>query len=435
VTRSADVVVVGGGPAGSLAAFTLAARGVRVVLLDKKRFPRDKPCGGGIRYSVFRRFPGLTTLLRSTVAIHEIRKVLMESPGGATVLATSERPFYVTLRRTEFDAALLTAARAGGAEVVEGERVSDIERTAEGLTVRTIAGTAVRARIVVGADGVNSIVALAAGLTRGFAENGLAIDTMEETELAELSTVDSDTMYVAYGYKGWPGYGYVFPKTAHVDAGVGFLLSFFKRELSCSPYEHHRRFLEEAVDKNWVSGRSNRANFKAYRLPLGGPLARTYADGVLLAGDAAGFVNAYTGEGIYYAMVTGQLAGDAAASALAEGDVSAARLAAYQVAWQREIGEELTDSLRIQRRLFTHPRLVDRIIRTAAADLELCRLFAAVALGEESLRRRKWAIAARFVLAMVRPRFSASSRLSPPRSGSGRARRGEHAAVSPSDCC
>jgi geranylgeranyl reductase family protein len=435
VTRSADVVVVGGGPAGSLAAFTLAARGVRVVLLDKKRFPRDKPCGGGIRYSVFRRFPGLTTLLRSTVAIHEIRKVLMESPGGATVLATSERPFYVTLRRTEFDAALLTAARAGGAEVVEGERVSDIERTAEGLTVRTIAGTAVRARIVVGADGVNSIVALAAGLTRGFAENGLAIDTMEETELAELSTVDSDTMYVAYGYKGWPGYGYVFPKTAHVDAGVGFLLSFFKRELSCSPYEHHRRFLEEAVDKNWVSGRSNRANFKAYRLPLGGPLARTYADGVLLAGDAAGFVNAYTGEGIYYAMVTGQLAGDAAASALAEGDVSAARLAAYQVAWQREIGEELTDSLRIQRRLFTHPRLVDRIIRTAAADRELCRLFAAVALGEESLRRRKWAIAARFVLAMVRPRFSASSRLSPPRSGSGRARRGEHATVSPSDCC
>jgi geranylgeranyl reductase family protein len=415
VTRSAEVVVVGGGPAGSVTALTLARRGVRVVLLDKKRFPRDKPCGGGIRYSVFRRFPALGPSLRARVAIHEIRKVLMEAPGGATVLATSENPFYVTLRRTEFDTALLAAARANGAAVAEGERVSDVERTDEGLTVRTIAGMAIRTRIVVGADGVNSVVARAAGLTRGFAERGLAIDTMEETELAELSAVDSDTMYVAYGYKGWPGYGYVFPKTAHVDAGVGFLLSFFKRELQGAPYEHHRRFLEEAATKNWVRGRSNPRNFKAYRLPLGGPLARTYADGILLAGDAAGFVNAYTGEGIYYAMVTGQLAGETAARALSAGEVTAARLAAYQVAWQREIGEELADSVRIQRRLFAHPRLVDRVVRAAAADGELSRLFAAVVLGEESLRRRKLELAARFLLALARPRRASPRRAMPPR--------------------
>ena len=77
-----DVVVVGGGPAGSLAALTLARRGVRTLVLDTKRFPRDKPCGGGIRHGVYRRFPDLADYLRSTVAIHEIRRVLMESPSA-----------------------------------------------------------------------------------------------------------------------------------------------------------------------------------------------------------------------------------------------------------------------------------------------------------------------------------------------------------------
>jgi geranylgeranyl reductase family protein len=403
-TRRAEAVVVGGGPAGALAALSLARRGVDVVVLDKKRFPRDKPCGGGIRHGVFRRFPDLAPALRTRVAVHEIRKVLMESPGGAAVLAASPRPFYITLRRTELDAALLDRARAEGAAVVEGARATGMEQAMGETVVRCVDGRAFGARLVIGCDGVNSIVARQAGLTRGFPDEVLAIDTMEETPLAELATAAADTMYVAYGYKGWPGYGYVFPKAAHVDAGVGFLVPFFKGALGGRAYPQHRRFLEEAAGKGWVRGRSNAANFKAYRLPLGGPLARTYARGVLVAGDAGGFVNAYTGEGIYHAMVTGQLAGEVAAQALAEDDVSAARLARYQVAWQREIGEELTDSLRIQRRLFARPGLVDRVIRAAAADPALCRLFAAVALGEESLRRRKLEMAARLLLALARPR-------------------------------
>jgi flavin-dependent dehydrogenase len=125
---------------------------------------------------------------------------------------------------------------------------------------------------------------------------------------------------------------------------------------------------------------------------------------VLLAGDAGGFVNAYTGEGIYYAMVTGEHAGETAARAVASGDASAAALRAYETAWRREIGDELADSVRIQRRLFANPGLVDRVIAAAARDPKLCRLFAKVALGEESLRRRKWEMAARFLLARFRPR-------------------------------
>jgi geranylgeranyl reductase family protein len=405
VNEACDVIVVGGGPAGSMAALTLARRGIATLLLDKKRFPRDKPCGGGIRHGLYRRFPDLADHIRARVAVHEIRRVRMESPAGYEVVASGDAPFYLTLRRAEFDAALLAAARAAGARVVEGVRVSGIDRAGAGLVVRCVDGRAFPAALAIGADGVNSVVARAAGLTPGFADETLAIDTMEETPLAELATLEPDTMYVAYGYKGWPGYGYVFPKRDCVDAGVGFLLPFFKDVLGGKPHAVHARFLEEAAARGVVRGRSNPANFKAYRLPLGGPLARTYADRMLVCGDAGGFVNAYTGEGIYHAMVTGHHAGEVAADAVARRAYSAAGLADYEARWRREIGEELADSVRIQRRLFASPALADAIIRAASLDARLCRLFALVALGEASLRRHRLEIAWRFLAAKARGRW------------------------------
>src|SRR2546427_9809334 len=137
---------------------------------------------------------------------------------------------------------------------------------------------------------------------------------------------------------GYRGYGYVFTKRHHVDAGVGFLLSFFKAKLGGAPYEHHARFVEDARDRGVVHGRSNPKNFKAYRLPLGGPLARTYADRVLVCGDAAGVVNGYTREGIYHAMVTGQLAAETAADSLQRGRCGAAAPASYEAGAPPESG-------------------------------------------------------------------------------------------------
>lgn len=402
--REPEVIVVGAGPAGATAAAALAEHGVRTLLLDRKRFPRDKPCGGGARYGLLRRFPALAAWLRDRVALHEIRRVHMESPSGASVVAELEAPLYLTFRRLEFDAALVDRARQAGARVVEDARVIALERAPGGVTARCYDGRAFSGVLVIGADGVNSVVAREAGLTRGFPDEALAVDTMEETPLAELSPARADTIYVAYGWRGWPGYGYVFPKRHHVDAGVGFLLPFFRR-LDGAAYDHHARFLDEARARGTVRGRSNPANFKAYRLPLGGPLARTVGERVMLCGDAGGFVNAYTGEGIYYAMVTGEHAAATATDAVAAGATSERALSRYETRWRAEIGDELADSVRIQRRLFASPRLADAVIAAAAVDHKLCRLFALVALGEERLRRRKLEMVWRFSLAALRHRL------------------------------
>ncbi|HXV93399.1 MAG TPA: geranylgeranyl reductase family protein, partial [Pseudonocardia sp.] len=298
-TLHADVIVVGAGPAGATAAATLAARGVRTLLVDRKRFPRDKPCGGGIRAGFAGRFPEAAAHLRARVPLHPVRRVWMEAPSGASVIAELDRPLYLTFRRLEFDAALVDLARARGAEVQEGVRVVGIARTAGTVRIQRSGGTDLIARVVIGADGVNSVVAREVGLTAGLSESELALDTMEESPLADLALADMQTMYVAYGYKGRPGYAYAFPKAACIDAGVGYIQAYFKHTLRGAPYDHHRAFLEEAAARGIVRGRSRQENFRAFRLPLAGPLARTASDHALVCGDAGGFVNAYTGEGIY----------------------------------------------------------------------------------------------------------------------------------------
>jgi flavin-dependent dehydrogenase len=234
---------------------------------------------------------------------------------------------------------------------------------------------------------------------------------MEETPYQELSVVDRDRMYIYYRIQGQYGYGYIFPKTNHLNLGVGFKLDYYLSELRGRQYSYHRAFVEEQTSKGLLKGQSDRANFRAFPLPISGPLPRTYSDRALVAGDAGGFVNAFTAEGIYYAMVSGEHAARAAIQALRAGEFSSGRLRSYEQSWKREIGIELAKSVSIQKLLLADPGRVDRIVRAARRNPALADLLARYATGAISHREFRRALLGRAlplyvaekVRALVRP--------------------------------
>jgi flavin-dependent dehydrogenase len=188
-------------------------------------------------------------------------------------------------------------------------------------------------------------------------------------------------MYVYYRIRSHYGYGYVFPKTNHINLGVGFKLNYYLSNLRGEHYAHHSSFVEDLAAKRLVAGRSNRGNFRAFPLPVSGPLPRTYGERVLLSGDAGGFVNALTAEGIYYAMVSGEHAARTAIRAVRANDFTTRQLAGYEQAWKQEIGRELTKSVSLQKLLLHDPNRVDRIVKAAGRNQVLADLLAGYATG------------------------------------------------------
>ncbi len=146
-----------------------------------------------------------------------------------------------------------------------------------------------------------------------------------------------------------------------MNVGIGWLLSHFDREVTAAPYDLQDAFVRSLVARNVLAGRSDRAWFTPFLIPVGGPLPRAFDGRVLFAGDAGGFVNAITAEGIYYAMVSGELA----ARAIDAAGVARASTAGvqYDRAWRAEIGSELADAVLVQRHLFSsHARVRNAIV-------------------------------------------------------------------------
>jgi geranylgeranyl reductase family protein len=398
----ADVLVVGAGPAGSTAARTLAGAGISTLLLDRTRFPRHKACGGALSARAVTRFPYLRPAL-DRIGTHWISRLHLEGPGGSSVRLQSPAPAALMIRRLEFDHLLRELAREAGATIVEQAEVVDAVHRGNRIEVQARDGRRFTGRYVVASDGVHSVTARRLGIVDAWPRTSLAIDMMEETPNSVLRPVDPGTLWVRYGARAprgngaaglWEGYAYVFPKRHYTNAGIGYLLQKYRAASARPAYESQRAFVNELIQCGVLAGASAREYFTPFLIPVAGPRRTVGRGPVLLAGDSAGFVNGLTAEGIYYAMVSGDLAATAlvGACAASAGPDPAMR---YSTAWRAEVGAELRDSVRLQRYLFGDPSRIDRAIAAAQDSSSLSGMVIRYFIGEVSYSRVRVAILAR----------------------------------------
>ncbi len=377
-----DIIIVGGGPAGATAAYQLGQAGAKVLLIDKAaEFPREKPCGGGLSARLLDRFPYVREFLAAgEVPVNPVCRVHLESPDGTRVTYQQAEPILSLIRRWEFDAALFRRA-ASVCAVRQGVMIRRCIVQPDHVELESTTGELFTAPMILGADSANSVIARHTGLRSEAAHKEYAVDMMEETDYRRLDVKDRDSIYLFLTLTETFGYGYIFPKTAHLNLGFGCKLDWYLKALRGKGAEHHAAWVDKLKEKGDVTGETNRNGYKAFPIPVSGPLEKTYTNRVLLAGDAGGFVNAFTAEGIFYAMTSGSLAADTALTAIRKQRYDERELSAYQTAWQKEIGSDLQHAVEIQHRLFNGSGRMDALVRKAKEDPELLRLIIGYSMG------------------------------------------------------
>jgi geranylgeranyl reductase family protein len=288
-----DALVVGAGPAGSATALRLARAGAGVLLVDKQRFPRDKPCGGGLTGRALRRAPCDV----GPVVEHDVDRFELRLRYRRRFVRGSDVPLIRMTQRRRLDAFLAEQAALAGADFRDGVTVEGLSAGPDGVEA-TVGGERVHASVAVGADGANGVTARAAGVepdaVRGVAlEGNVSYEDVDAGRYAGLAVVELGTVP--------GGYGWVFPKGDHANVGVGGWPAEGPR------IRDHLRgpCAAHGIDPERLS------DVRGHRLPMrraGSPAARGR---VLLVGDAAALVDPLSGDGIYEAFVSAELAADA----------------------------------------------------------------------------------------------------------------------------
>jgi geranylgeranyl reductase family protein len=319
--ETVDVVVVGAGPAGSSAALELERLGIGYLLLDRAVFPREKPCAGILPPKI----TDLTGPIPAAVFDRRIRGYMLHTASGAKFRSPFARPGYA-VDRSRFDDWLLSRLRTRP----RCETFLDASEEGGLLRVRT-AEFELGCRVLIGADGANSRVRAIVRVPPG--RMAVACQASVPMSGPGITGMTGDWFHVIYLVPG--GYGWVAPHSENLLVGIGSLL----------PRYAGRKALEKFLSTPQVqalTGGSEIDEVRAHRIPMSGPSKRVGHGRMVLAGDAGGFVFPGTGEGIRFAMASGNCAARAAASAV-KGGSTGARL---QRDYKRLLSEEGLLSLR-----------------------------------------------------------------------------------------
>jgi geranylgeranyl reductase family protein len=346
-----DVIIVGAGPAGSLLAYLLASQNARVLLIDKKHLPRDKPCGGGLT-------PRALALLP-----FEIGEVVEEYAysveafvnGKPAFVVHRDHPLITMVMRSRLDHFLAMKAVRAGATLEDGVTFNALHPSGDGLSIHTSEGI-FKGGLIVGADGVNSRVARALGL-----EVRRQVMKAVEGEVYHpdfsFSRLFRNTAHFDFGQIP-EGYGWIFPKRDHLSVGV---LSMSRRVKLMKPY-----FNAYLAAKN-IHASAKVKPFLTHLIPIvpdkGSILATERG---LLVGDAAGFADPITGEGMTYAFRGAHIACSVIMDALISGPK---RLEAYTPILRKGLGHDLIFAKRFAYLLYKCPRFSARIIRAHGGRL------------------------------------------------------------------
>lgn len=353
-THAYDVLIIGGGPVGCQVAVGLAGRGHRVAVLERKLDPgTDVCCTGIVSEECVREYS-----IDESLIWRHVRGARLIAPSGGELAFQRDRPQAAVLDRGAFNAAWVGRARRAGANVLLGTRVTGIVVDADSASVRTIGVGGeegrMEARVAVIAVGASAGPAAAAGLGR-CADVALGAQ-------AEVAADGIDFVSIYNGDRVSPGFfGWLVP-TRPGRALVGLLC---RRH----PRERLNAFVAALAGAGKVDAAGAEVRLGSVTLA---PLARTYADRIIVVGTAAGQVKPVTGGGIYFGLLCADVAARTLDRALTANDLSARRLAAYQRGWKRRIGRELLAG-RWARRLYERltDGQLDKIVDIMARDRTL----------------------------------------------------------------